>query len=762
MKLRGLTTTMLLAVLAMMFVNPGCTCGDKAVSIQPPNVSPMTTGEKIRCRCDIDFSQAANQRDLADYRTDVDVCLPANYSGRQKEFCEQAVSLFVRETAERLAINITNDRGLVCGGSVGDHIVSNVTCAQRALKFSDTMQPVFSEDEPACKGTCPNIPCRLGNEPGANCSIVVGGSLNNCQCTSTEGCNPAGASSPVCSVAMGGTTTVTQALVASPMTGLANNMVVAEVNSSQSQLDVHVELELACVPVVGCATASDDAHPHVSGTVSVYGGPCTSCDVLLEGDLAIDTFSMTVARQTHTIADGTARLRTGARRVRVSNGQGIIPAGGISVLSRLKDNGVLKEVRESNPMEVPFSIDWSRGQIVLRDVTFRQERSWSRLNLVANFAAPLLSELQKLKNRDTDRDGVPDERDNCPRVANPAQNLVTSPRIDVPVFPTLASCRATLPPPGAEDLCFGEPVRLTNNAPSPLLRGQSIVNWTVTDARGRQATSDQRVTVTDTTRPLFTSVPPAVTIQGCGTGGTVNLGRPTATDDCGTPTITNNAPAAFPAGTTMVTWTVRDDAGNSSTATQAVTVNMRDTTAPKFSFVPPAVTISQCTGANIGQATAADACGAITISNDAPAKFPLGKTTVTWTARDAAGNRTTAKQTVTAVLGDDGSCCPAGTTVIVGTALRDTLRGTAGKDCILGLDGDDIIDGAGGDDFISGGAGRDDVQGGPGKDVVLGGADNDVINGGPGDDTIDGGSGTDTCAAGGGKDKLSACEVKGS
>ncbi len=122
---------------------------------------------------------------------------------------------------------------------------------------------------------------------------------------------------------------------------------------------------------------------------------------------------------------------------------------------------------------------------------------------------------------------------------------------------------------------------------------------------------------------------------------------------------------------------------------------------------------------DIAQAKATDSCGVL-VTNDAPAVFPLGTTVVTWTAIDPAGNVTTAMQRVTAILGDDVSCCPSGTNIIVGTNGHDVLHGTPGSDCILGLGGDDVITGAGGDDFISGGAGRDTIYSGTGNDVIFG------------------------------------------
>jgi hypothetical protein len=199
-----------------------------------------------------------------------------------------------------------------------------------------------------------------------------------------------------------------------------------------------------------------------------------------------------------------------------------------------------------------------------------------------------------------------------------------------------------------------------------------------------------------------------------------------------------------------------DVAGNQ----QSPHVSIADRVAPVFSFVPPAITITACVGADIKTATAKDDCdGDIVPTNDAPSHFPLGVTTVTWKAIDGAGNVATATQQVTAVLADDPSCCPVGTNVIVGTNGSDQLNGTDGNDCILGLGGSDTINGFGGVDFISAGAGDDQVTGGAGNDYILGGAGNDTIDSGPDDDFIDGGNDTDTCSGGTGVNSVVGCEV---
>ena len=205
---------------------------------------------------------------------------------------------------------------------------------------------------------------------------------------------------------------------------------------------------------------------------------------------------------------------------------------------------------------------------------------------------------------DTDADGVPDVTDNCPFVANPDQTPVPTPTIAAPADVTLASCAdRQFGGPKAADVCDGGPVTVTDNAPATFLVGPNTVTWTATDSKARTATDTQIVTVVDTTPPIFTYVPPDVQVYDC---GPVNLGQPTATDDCaGTPVITNNAPAYFYVGLTPVTWTARDASGNTTTAGQ--TVKVTDTVPPTVSCVA-----TQPTG-NSFKVTASDACSSPTI-----------------------------------------------------------------------------------------------------------------------------------------------------
>ncbi|WP_188502346.1 T9SS type B sorting domain-containing protein, partial [Pontibacter amylolyticus] len=104
--------------------------------------------------------------------------------------------------------------------------------------------------------------------------------------------------------------------------------------------------------------------------------------------------------------------------------------------------------------------------------------------------------------------------------------------------------------------------------------GENKVTLTVADASGNKATAVATVTVEDKVVPMITA-PVAVVVNvdaGKTTASNVTLGEPTASDNCSVASVTNDAPVEFPTGTTTVTWTVTDASGNSTTATQTVTV----------------------------------------------------------------------------------------------------------------------------------------------------------------------------------------------
>ena len=110
---------------------------------------------------------------------------------------------------------------------------------------------------------------------------------------------------------------------------------------------------------------------------------------------------------------------------------------------------------------------------------------------------------------------------------------------------------------------------------------------------------------------------------------------------------TSNASGTYPLGTTNVVWTIVHCDGSTSTCNQ--TVEITDN-------IPPVITVSnqfRCyaadnNGCNINlAASATDNCALLSLTSDAPSCFPVGTTTVTWTAVDVNGNTSTAIQMVT-------------------------------------------------------------------------------------------------------------------
>ncbi len=189
-------------------------------------------------------------------------------------------------------------------------------------------------------------------------------------------------------------------------------------------------------------------------------------------------------------------------------------------------------------------------------------------------------------------------------------------------------------------------VNFTHDAPATFPVGTTNITWTAKDAAGNISTAIQTITVEDTIAPAITQ-PVNVEVEATAPQSIVAFNAPIATDVVGVTSFTNDAPATFQVGTTTITWTAKDLAGNTSTATQTVTVV--DTTKPSITgqvnIEVEATAPRSIVAYNIPIAT--DIVGVTSFTHDAPATFPVGLTTIIWTAVDAAGNKNTATQTVT-------------------------------------------------------------------------------------------------------------------
>ncbi|WP_338790441.1 choice-of-anchor D domain-containing protein [Bernardetia sp. MNP-M8] len=231
------------------------------------------------------------------------------------------------------------------------------------------------------------------------------------------------------------------------------------------------------------------------------------------------------------------------------------------------------------------------------------------------------------------------------------QNVILD-DVTAPVVPTLADvtaeCSSTPTAPTTTDNCAGTVTGTTGTVFPITAQGTTVVTWTFDDGNGNTSTADQNVILDDVTAPVVPTL--ADVTAEC----SVTPTAPTTTDNCAG-TVTGTTGTVFPItaqGTTVVTWTFDDGNGNTSTADQNVILD--DVTNPTIT-APINVTVNTdtglCTasGVALGTPTGSDNCGTPTFTNDAPATFPIGVTTVTWTADDGNGNTQTATQTVTVI-----------------------------------------------------------------------------------------------------------------
>ena len=151
------------------------------------------------------------------------------------------------------------------------------------------------------------------------------------------------------------------------------------------------------------------------------------------------------------------------------------------------------------------------------------------------------------------------------------------------------------------------------------------------------------------------TVPDDITIEATSSTGAFVTFTVTATDDTDgsvTATCDPSSESTFALGTTLVTCTASNSSFSTTTAT--FNVDVVDTTPPDIT--PPAdQTFSTSTipaSPALTPATATDLVDASpSITSDAPASFPVGTTTVTWTATDASGNSVATTSQVGVFLG---------------------------------------------------------------------------------------------------------------
>jgi len=217
----------------------------------------------------------------------------------------------------------------------------------------------------------------------------------------------------------------------------------------------------------------------------------------------------------------------------------------------------------------------------------------------------------------------------------------------------------------ASDACTGDVSnRLTiSGTVNAAARGTYTKTYSVTDASGNLATATRTVQVADTLAPSIALVGAQSMTLECGVDSFVNPGA-TAVDACSgalTGAITYSGTVNTAAvGSYDVTASVVDGAGLAATAVR--TVNVNDTLAPTVSLVGSASMSIQAGSAFVEPgASATDACSgplAVTQTGSVNTAVP-GTYTLTYSAQDAVGLRSSVARTVTVL----GSTCSTTVTV---------------------------------------------------------------------------------------------------
>ncbi|MDD5151107.1 MAG: HYR domain-containing protein, partial [Flavobacterium sp.] len=225
----------------------------------------------------------------------------------------------------------------------------------------------------------------------------------------------------------------------------------------------------------------------------------------------------------------------------------------------------------------------------------------------------------------------------------------------------LCSAVVTWTEPTATDNCTssGSLVWTKSHTPGSVFPiGTTTVTYTATDASNNISdVCSFDVTVTDSQKPVITGCPANIT-KSSGVGvctSIVSWTEPSATDNCTASgnliwTKSHTPGTLFSAGTTTVTYTATDAAGNISNVC-SFDVTVVDSQKPIISGCPTNITVVNTTGLCTGIATwteptATDNCTAsgsiVWTKSHLPGDvFPIGTTTVTYTAKDLANNTST-------------------------------------------------------------------------------------------------------------------------
>jgi gliding motility-associated-like protein len=236
---------------------------------------------------------------------------------------------------------------------------------------------------------------------------------------------------------------------------------------------------------------------------------------------------------------------------------------------------------------------------------------------------------------------------------------------NVVLYNTATSCSVpySWTPPTFTDNCpratMTQIVGLPNGSNFPL--GTTYITYDAADLNNNHKTCTFLVQVKDTIKPVISNCPLNITVNSNPTNckATVSWIAPTASDNC--PSLSfiqiaglSNGSSNFPVGITTITYKATDPSGNVSFCTFTITV--LDVQPPNILSLPNDIVINNdsnfCSAVVAWlEPTTTDNCTVATISQTGGilngGVFPLGVSTVTYTAIDSTGNTTIDSFTVT-------------------------------------------------------------------------------------------------------------------
>jgi hypothetical protein len=177
---------------------------------------------------------------------------------------------------------------------------------------------------------------------------------------------------------------------------------------------------------------------------------------------------------------------------------------------------------------------------------------------------------------------------------------------------------------------------------APYPKGATTITWLATDAAGVTVLETQMVNVADHEAPHITPPTDVVVPNDPGLASAyVNVGAAHVEDNCSSVTVNDPANGVYPVGVSQIAWTAVDESGNTSSATQLVTV--KDVEAPTISM-PSGFTVYATSPAGAAVSFASFGHDNVSVTSFAcdPMSgnvFPIGNTSVSCSAVDAAGNK---------------------------------------------------------------------------------------------------------------------------